>query len=211
MERLSSMFALIVACAAVATASSAIDDTYLEFLDGQPFTDEQHKAEFAASLQYIEDNDRELPYTLGITSVADLIEADNPTFFQVDGNDDGSQYRPPMRKLLRTPAPFTTVTAPPQQPDPSAKGMVRSTLTSADMASWPLHSHVDWRPLAPPVLQQHLNGSRCGACWAFATTAGISIAHAQKTGRIVQLSQQQLVSCDKAARGCGGGGAISGR
>ncbi len=60
-------------------------------------------------------------------------------------------------------------------------------------------------------MQQHLNGSRCGACWAFATAAGISIAHAQKTGQILQLSQQQLVSCDAYGRGCGGGGTFSGR
>lgn len=86
-------------------------------------------------------------------------------------------------------------------------GMVRKKLTKQQLSNMHINSSVDWRPLAPPVLQQHANGSNCGACWAFAATGAVSIVNAQVTGQILQLSQQQVVSCDTASKGCGGGGA----
>jgi len=77
----------------------------------------------------------------------------------------------------------------------------------------PLPTEVDWRQqgLVADVKDQ---GS-CGSCWTFSTVASIEGAHAKKYGRMVTLSEQNLVDCVKKDRlpsdeedccdGCDGG------
>ncbi|KAL3692641.1 hypothetical protein R1sor_006292 [Riccia sorocarpa] len=63
----------------------------------------------------------------------------------------------------------------------------------------------DWRldGIVSPVKNQQ----QCGSCWTFSTSGALESAHAQATGHMVLLSEQQLVDCAGAFNnfGCGGG------
>jgi len=66
-----------------------------------------------------------------------------------------------------------------------------------------LPAAIDWREnnTVTPVKDQ----GHCGSCWAFSAVASLEGAHAIKTGKLVSLSEQNLVDCDKVDHGCFGG------
>jgi KDEL-tailed cysteine endopeptidase len=67
----------------------------------------------------------------------------------------------------------------------------------------PLPAALDWRDqhAVTPVKDQ----GKCGSCWSFSAVEAVESAYAIATGRLVVLSEQQLVSCSTENSGCSGG------
>ncbi|KAH9188203.1 hypothetical protein AeNC1_009821 [Aphanomyces euteiches] len=80
----------------------------------------------------------------------------------------------------------------------NASAPVASTEDATTVAS-----AVDWSTdkCNSPVRNQ----GQCGSCWAFSTIAAAEFANCLGTGTLLDLSEQQVTSCETQSMGCNGG------
>ena len=70
----------------------------------------------------------------------------------------------------------------------------------------PIPKCFDWRQRSPQIVSKVKDQGKCSSSWAFAAVAQMESAYALQARKpLIELSTQQVVSCDRKSDGCNGG------
>ncbi|KAK4754103.1 hypothetical protein SAY87_002207 [Trapa incisa] len=134
---------------------------------------------FKENLRFIDEHNSAVPnrsYRLGLNKFADLTNEEYRAVFLGTRID-------PKRRVMRARAASS-----------------RYAVRVGDH----LPEAVDWR--ARGAVNPVKNQGSCGSCWAFSTVAAVEGINQIVTGKLISLSEQELVDCDRRYNsGCSGG------
>ncbi|KAM0873471.1 hypothetical protein ACQ4PT_038049 [Festuca glaucescens] len=146
---------------------------------------------YASNIRYIEATNQDagagLTYELGETAYTDLTS-----------DEFIAMYTSPPSPLSDDDNAETIITTRAGHVDAGSSGLQVYLNESAGAPA-----SVDWR--ASGAVTDVKNQGQCGSCWAFSTVAVVEGIHQIKTGKLVSLSEQELVDCDTLDDGCDGG------
>jgi cathepsin L len=161
----------------------------------------RRKAIFLSNLSKIQSHNYRHPiehsYTLGINQFADVLEEELPMGL------DKSLH--PSYALAGTTISETRHLR--SAPSFVLESHLMHLSTDSDIDNLP--ESVDWR-LEESLTTAVKNQGMCGSCWAFAATAALESHIAIQTGKLFDLSVQELVSCAPNPNWCGGRGGCTG-
>lgn len=147
---------------------------------------------YASNIRYIEATNQDagagLTYELGETAYTDLTS-----------DEFMAMYTSPPSPLSSSDDDGATIITTRAGHVGAGSGGYQVYLNESDGAP----ASVDWR--ASGAVTEVKNQGQCGSCWAFSTVAVVEGIHQIKTGKLVSLSEQELVDCDTLDDGCDGG------
>lgn len=89
---------------------------------------------------------------------------------------------------------------------PTNKNIPTATITDAMRKAAP--RALDWTTKGATTSVK--DQGDCGSCWAYSVTEGVESGLFMATGKLVELSPQQIIDCDGVDSGCDGGDVDSG-
>jgi C1A family cysteine protease len=98
---------------------------------------------------------------------------------------------------------FSTMTEDESKRYRGRKPALNTTENQVELPEEGLSASVDWR--AKGAVNKVQDQGQCGSCWAFSSVAALEGEHFLKTGKLIKLSESQLVDCDPKSSGCNGG------
>eukprot|EP01063_Lacrimia_lanifica_P039821 TRINITY_DN8849_c0_g1_i1.p2 TRINITY_DN8849_c0_g1~~TRINITY_DN8849_c0_g1_i1.p2 ORF type:complete len:333 (+),score=101.25 TRINITY_DN8849_c0_g1_i1:47-1045(+) len=152
----------------------------------------EYKAQYGRRYEGVDDARRRAVFAANMLHYADMERANPGARFGADQFSDMTREEFNAAYAMPRSIAFNA---------PAHQNVYR--FTDAEYAAAAAVSAIDWRDkgCVTSVKQQ----GQCGSCWSFSTAGNIEGQWAAAGNRVTDLSEQELVDCDKNDHGCGGG------